>query len=556
MLARHPDDPAPNLILIGFSGSGKSSVGRRLAERLGWRFVDLDDLIAARAGKDVPAIFAEDGEGRFREWESALLREVCAEEHAVVSTGGGIVVDATNRELMLSRGYVVCLEARPTVLLARLQRHQAANGSGAVRPLLAGDDPLSRIAALKDQRQAYYAACHATVHTDGLSEEEVAEEVHRHLARAGLALSPGEGEGPVSVKTAAGYYHVHVGEGLLGDVGALIAARHPQARLFLVADENVDAVYGARVSAALRGASAALCRKTVPAGETSKSLRVAEALYDWLIESGAERSDVLVALGGGVIGDLVGFVAATFLRGVSYVQLPTSLLAMVDSSVGGKTAVDHRLGKNLIGAFHPPSLVVADVAALRTLPARELRSGWAEVIKHAMALDPALFTRLEAEATALRNLDPRLLVPVVRRNVWLKASVVAADEREQGRRIILNYGHTVGHAVESVAGYALAHGEAVAVGMVAAANIAVAIGWLAPEDAARQRALLQAYGLPTSVPASSGVRLERVLEAMGRDKKSEGRALRWVLPTRIGCVEVARNVPYDLVQRTLEALLE
>ena len=357
-----------NLILIGFSGTGKSSVGRRLAERLAWRFLDLDDTIVAMAGKSVPAIFAEDGEARFRELESQALRAACTGEHAVVATGGGAVVAETNREFMLANGFVVCLEASPTAIHARLQRHREEDEAAALRPLLEGNEPRTRIAALKSQRQAFYAASHATVHTDDLGEAEVAEEVHRALARAGLAHSPGDGSGPVSVKTAGGYYHVHVGWGNLSSLGKLVAARHPRARLFLVADANVFHAHGEAALASLERAERRVSHLVVPAGEGSKTMAQAERLYEWLIAKGAERGDVLVALGGGVVGDLVGFVAATYLRGIAFVQVPTSLLAMVDSSVGGKTAIDHPLGKNLIGAFHPPSLVVADVATLRSLP--------------------------------------------------------------------------------------------------------------------------------------------------------------------------------------------
>lgn len=545
----------PNLALIGFSGSGKSSVGRRLAERLGWRFVDLDAAIAAEAGMTVPEIFAREGEASFRARESDHLRRALAGEFVVVATGGGAVVAPANRALMLERAFVICLEARPETIHARLAAHLAEDEEGAVRPLLADADPLRRIEALKVARQAFYAACHATIHTDALDEEEVAEQAHRQLARAGLAYSPGEGEGPISVKTAAGYYHAHVGWGGIQRLGALFAARHPQGRAFLVSDQNVFAAHGERVLASLAAARVATVHALVPAGEASKSLAEAERLWAWLIAEGAERRDVLVALGGGVVGDLTGFVAATYLRGIDYVQVPTSLLAMVDSSVGGKTAVDHPRGKNLIGVFHPPSLVVADVSTLATLPAREARSGWAEVVKHAMIKDPILFARLEATAPALLALEPQLLPAVVRRNVWLKARVVAGDERERGERVILNYGHTLGHALEAASNYALTHGEAVAIGMAAAADLAVRLGRLSPAAAARQNALLRAFGLPVSPPPGLNLDAERVLATMARDKKVEGGAIRWVLAEDVGRVSVERQVPEEQLRLTLKAVL-
>ncbi|MDA8219758.1 MAG: 3-dehydroquinate synthase [Dehalococcoidales bacterium] len=546
---------ATNLILIGFSGTGKSTIGRRVAERLGWRFVDLDASIAETIGKSVPEIFAVDGEPRFREIESARLREACAEEHAVIATGGGAVIAAANRRLMLERGFVVCLEAQPATLYARLQRQIAEDPAIAERPLLASEDPLARITALKERRQAFYAACHATVHVDSLSEEEAAEEVHRALARAGLAHSPRDAEGPVSVKTAGGHYQVHVGWGLLDRCGELVAARHPAARFFLVSDANVYARFGDRLATSLRPWGGLAGKMIVPAGEESKSLAQAERLWDWLVTSRVERGDVLLALGGGVVGDLAGFVAATYLRGIAYVQIPTSLLAMVDSSVGGKTAIDHAFGKNLIGAFHPPSLVVADIASLRGLSERQLRSGWAEIIKHGVITDEGLFERLETQAASLRNLDPGTMVPVVRLNVWLKARVVMADEREHGRRADLNYGHTIGHALEAVSDYALTHGEAVGIGMAGAARLAAELGMLSPEEADRQNRLLQAFGLATRAPAELRADSDAVLEAMKHDKKAQGSSLRWVLPVRIGEVRLARNVPEAMVRRVVEVLI-
>jgi 3-dehydroquinate synthase len=530
-------------------------VGRRLAERLGWHFADLDAQIAAAAGKSVPDIFAQDGEPAFRALESEHLGQALAGDFAVVATGGGAVVSGTNRTLMRERAFVVCLEARPETIHARLVAHQAEDEEGAVRPLLADADPLRRIGALKVERQALYAEGDATIHTDALSEDEVAEEAHRHLARAGLAYSPGEGGGPVSVKTAAGYYHVHVGWETIQRLGELLRARHGQARAFLVSDDNAFAAHGEQAVASLEAAGVRVRHTLIPAGEASKSLRQAERLWQWLIAEGAERRDVVIALGGGVVGDLAGFAAATYLRGVPYVQVPTTLLSMVDSSVGGKTAVDHPSGKNLIGAFYPPSLVVADVATLRTLPPREVRSGWAEVIKHAWIKDPGLLAHLEAHAEALLALDPALMPSVVRRNVWIKARVVGADEREQGERVILNYGHTVGHALEAVSGFRLSHGEAVALGMVASADLAVRLGRLAPADAERQNALLRAFGLPTAVPAGLPADPAAVLAAMGRDKKVEAGSIRWVLAAGVGAVDVVRDVPEEAVRCTLEAMM-
>jgi 3-dehydroquinate synthase len=280
-----------------------------------------------------------------------------------------------------------------------------------------------------------------------------------------------------------------------------------------------------------------------------KTMAGAEQAYDWLIQQGTERGDTVVALGGGVIGDLAGFVAATYLRGVPLVQVPTTLLAMVDSSIGGKVAINHRLGKNLIGAFHQPRLVLADVGFLSTLPTRELAAGWAEVVKMGLILDEELFAQLEADPAGLLTLRPQLTVAAIARSVELKARVVAEDERETGQRMLLNYGHTVGHAIEAATHYGrLLHGEAVAIGMRVAAEMSVALGMLAQVEAERQSALLDRLGLPHAV---AGVQSADLWGPLRRDKKARQSRLRWVLLERLGHATVRDDVPVELVEAAL-----
>jgi 3-dehydroquinate synthase len=359
--------------------------------------------------------------------------------------------------------------------------------------------------------------------------------------------------GSFEVRTASRTYPVIVGPGALATVPAQLAAVGLDGRLRLIADAAVYARYGGALEAALRAAGREVSSQTIPPGEQSKSLAQAEALYDWLLAEGVERRDVVLALGGGVAGDLAGYVAATILRGIRFVQVPTTLLAQVDASIGGKVAVDHPRGKNLIGAFHQPSLVVADTSTLATLPPRELAAGWAEVVKTAVILDAALFELLEREADALRALRPGPTETAIRRCMELKAVVVGEDERESDRRAILNYGHTVGHAVEAATAYGrYLHGEAVAIGLVAAARIAVELGLFGADVAARQRALLERFDLPTGAP---GVDRGAVRAAMGLDKKARAGQLAWVLPTRLGDVTVRRDVPEALVERALDEVL-
>ena len=366
----------------------------------------------------------------------------------------------------------------------------------------------------------------------------------------------------LTITTPAGSYEVVVGAGALRELPARLAALGVRGALWLISDAAVYPHYGPRIEGELRAAGFRIASYQVPAGEPSKDLAVAGTLYTWLIEGGVERRDTVLALGGGVVGDLAGFVAATILRGVAFVQLPTTLLAMVDRALGGKTGNNHPLGKNLIGAFHQPRLVLSDTDTLATLPPRELRAGWAEVIKHAVIRDAGLFAQLEGGAcsdqgsAANRSAsEPRALLPdpaVILRAAKVKVDIVNADEREAGERMLLNYGHTLGHAIEAAAGYGvLLHGEAVAIGMELEARIARRLGMVDDAMVARQRALLRAYGLPTAIP--SGITTDDLLTLALRDKKAQAGRLRWALPTGIGTAAVRGDVPEALVRDILSS---
>jgi len=339
---------------------------------------------------------------------------------------------------------------------------------------------------------------------------------------------------------------------------AKAASRSPSA--FLLTDTNVAEPYLGAAMASLRGAGLSAEAATVPAGEASKTLAQAGDLYDRMLKAGLDRGSVVVGLGGGVITDLAGFVAATYMRGVAWVAVSTSLLGQVDASVGGKTGVDHPECKNLIGAFHQPAAVLADVSTLATLPDEDLRTGLAEVVKHAMIRDADLMRRLEADAEALLARDPAVLEDVVAQNVRIKSEVVSADEREGGLRRILNYGHTIGHALESLAmdtgaplgGAPVTHGRAVAVGMVAEAHIAERRGLLSADAAKRQRDLLARFGLP--VVLDEPLDAERCLAIMRHDKKAEAGRLRFVLPEAVGSVRQADDVREEEIREALAVL--
>lgn len=544
-----------NIFLSGLSGSGKSTVGRLLAQQLGRPLLDVDALVEEEYGERIPAIFAQHGEEYFRACESRALEQATRVEGAIIATGGGIIVRPENRQLMATHGLRIWLQVSPQHALQRLQQqHEAAHACGMVpevRPLLTGPDPRANLQRLLEQRADWYAEAEIICATEGKSVVQVVQE----LIAMVISRDRGSDVPPIirHVNIGSGYDTV-VDWGGLGRLASYLEQLHLPKRIFLIADSNLARLYGKAVLEQLRQAGYEPLLYTIPAGEASKSQQQLNALYDWLLEQHAERSEALIALGGGVTGDLVGFVAATYLRGVPLIQVPTSLLAQVDSAIGGKTGINHPRGKNLIGAFYHPRLVLADPATLLTLPPRERTEGWAEIVKYGIILDAELFAQLEEHAQTLRNFThppAALLCQIIARCIELKVDTIEQDERDQGQRAILNYGHTIGHAIENVAGYGeWLHGEAVSLGMVVAAMLAQQAGMFAQEDMMRQNALLEALGLPIAYHGSISV--EAVLAATQLDKKVAGKRIRWIMPRRIGEVTVTQ-LPDELVQRVVTA---
>ena len=340
-----------------------------------------------------------------------------------------------------------------------------------------------------------------------------------------------------------------IGSGLLAEWGAVLASRVAPARAALISDSTVAGLYGQRALDSLAGAGFSPTLITVKPGEASKSLEVAANLYDRLAEIRLERRCPIIALGGGVVGDLAGFVAATWLRGVPFVQVPTTLEADIDASVGGKTAVNHPSGKNLVGTFHQPLAVVIDVACLRTLDQRDVRAGLAESVKHGVIRDAAFFTWQQERVREIAELDEQVFAELIRLNCRIKAEVVALDEREQGVRAILNFGHTVGHAIESECRFQLRHGECVGLGMLAANHIAVGRGLLDPSSAEQVSDLLERLGLPMRLPQP--IAAEPLIQRMQLDKKVVGGKVRFVLAERIGQVLLVDDVSRDEIVRAI-----
>jgi 3-dehydroquinate synthase len=510
-----------NIVITGFMGTGKTSVGREVARRLSRPFIDMDVEIEARAKKPIPAIFAEEGETTFRDLESQLCRELSEQRGLVIATGGGALVSPETRRRMMVSGPVFCLTCDIDEILRRLAPARD-------RPLLDVEDRRHEIERLLEQRREAYAAIPRQVDTTTLSIEEAATQV---IEAAISILLP--------VAHPGGTYPIHIGPGLLPRLGELICETSIGGRIAVVSNPTVGALYRAPVLEALHQAGMSPFPCTLPDGEQYKTLSTLADLYTQLVEGGLDRSGAVLALGGGVICDVAGFAAATYMRGLPVIQVPTTLLAMMDASVGGKTAVDLPQGKNLVGAFKQPALVVIDPDVLDTLPEAEVVSGMAELIKHGVLADPELFGALEAGAPE-REVWPRWIA----RSLRVKIEVVEQDPYERGWRAVLNLGHTTAHALEQASGYSVRHGEAVSIGMVATARIAAALGLATPSLPARIKAVLATHGLPTSCPPLNAVDL---WEAMGRDKKKRGKTLRWILPLAIGRVKIVEDVPRNVV---------
>jgi 3-dehydroquinate synthase len=434
----------------------------------------------------------------------------------------------------------VYLRARPATLLARI-------GHADGRPLLAGLDDTSRLARLRDLlkvRAPYYERAQHTIEADAGDVEAVASRV---LAAIGVASKKGRAMRTVQVPLGDRSYAIRLGVDILDAAGSAVAERTKARRAVIVTVPEVGKRYGARLERSLRAAGIQSKRLVVADGERSKSLRVLAKLYEEMVDFDADRGTVVIALGGGVVGDLAGFLAATWMRGVPFVQVPTTVLAMADASVGGKVAVDLPRGKNLVGAFHQPDLVWMDVATLRSLPRRQRANGLVEVIKHGVIRDVALFERFERDIEAILELEPGPTLDVLERSCQIKAEVVAQDEREAGLRMILNFGHTLAHAVETLLGYRkLLHGEAVAIGMVFAARRSEALG-LAPAGVAdRIEALLQRADLPTTLP---DLPRRAYLDALRVDKKRKDEHVRFIALRELGKVEIVPLLPAEILPR-------
>ena len=517
-----------SLFLYGPPGSGKSTLGKLLAERLGLPFLDLDKEVQNEAGMPVRRIFAEEGEAGFRAREKRALDAACRRERCVVALGGGTLLDAECREMAERSGIVVCLDCPLDVLRAHIEM---APGT---RPLLSNgiEDSGDQLERLMKSRAGHYASFRRRLDVAGRSFDSLLDAAE--ILFGSYMISSGDVPSEVVV-----------GDGLLAGIGEWARAHGMGGRAVVVGDACTEPLYGGAVAESLRSAGIEAVRTTIPSGEDGKTLATVEEIWRVFMRAGLGRGDFAVAVGGGVTGDLTGFAASAWMRGIRWINVPTTLLAMVDASTGGKTGCDLPGAKNMVGAFHSPSLVAADVDTLATLPAREWRCGLAEALKHAVIADPDLARHLEM-FDALRPLadgdapgpseDPEGLAAFVSRALAVKVRLVRQDPRERDVRAKLNAGHTVGHAVEVATGFAMKHGEAVSVGMVEEARLAVRLG-LAPDDwPDRLAEAFAAAGLPTAMP--DGVTFDSLAGTMRLDKKKQGGAVRFALPCGWGDVSL------------------
>lgn len=537
--------PLPQKIfLAGMMGSGKSAVGRALAKRLAYKFVDTDSLIEKRAGVSINKIFAQQGEAGFRRLERKVIQELCAdqEHHRVVALGGGAVASSANLKHLQNSGQLICLTASPATLAKRLRKTQD-------RPLLLKEkarekDPEDILRQLLEKRKPYYEAIRWQLSTEGKSEVQIAKEISQQLPLESSALW---------VKLGERSYPLYFQEQKQAhSLFPEILKRHcPSDKVVVVTNTTLAKLHGRAFLKELRKTfQVETC--VLPDGERYKTLKTIEKIYSSLVKAKADRKTPVVALGGGVIGDMAGYAAATFLRGIPFVQVPTTLLAQVDSSIGGKTGVDLPQGKNLIGAFYQPKLVWIEESFLQTLPERQLRCGVAEVIKYGAIFDEKLFSKLEQEIDKLLQ-GKGNWEPIVRRCCELKAWVVEEDEFEtKGLRSQLNFGHSLGHAIESLTNYRkYTHGEAIAMGMNFAAHLSVKKTHLSGRALQRLQELLQRAGLPWEWPCSQPqFSRAKYRAALTQDKKRVSDRLNFVYLKRMGQA-VALSTPLEEIVQWL-----
>lgn len=549
------------IVLTGFMGTGKSTIGRLLASQTAREFLDTDELIEEKTGRSIADIFTIDGEKAFRLMEREVARDLAGRENLVIATGGRFMIDPLNAQLLGQNSIIICLSAEPNEILDRLSADTLR------RPLLEVPDPALQIKQLLDERSEAYGQFQQ-VTTSGKNPQSITSEIIELITRLENEVDwqvPFHSRIPV--RYPGGRYLVTIGQNLLSHLEKSLDLDGPYA---IVTDSNVGPLYSENLASL-----DPMALITMPAGEEYKTLNSVRIIYDQLLSYGLDRNSTIIALGGGVVGDMAGFAAATYMRGVRFIQCPTTVLAMVDASVGGKTGVDLPQGKNLIGSFKQPYAIIADLATLGTLPAVELSAGMAEVVKSGLIASPSLLEELSGmfqnrrtnetkqsdivdgrprsvtknwpkNGSYLTMVDLQLLIV---ESILIKRDIVEVDPFESGYRKVLNLGHTFAHAIEQVSNYQVRHGQAVAIGLVAAANLSAKLGHCSPEIQGYIERLLNHLVLPIRIPA--GLAPGKLIRAMGSDKKKTKNKLQFVLIRDIGDVFVSDQVPEGAVHQTM-----
>ncbi len=543
-----------NIILVGMMGAGKTTIGKALANSLGKEFIDSDHEIQDRTGVKIPVIFEIEGEAGFRKRESEVLAELVKKNNIVLATGGGAVLSRENRQILQRGGIVIYLRASVNDLYRRTRYDKN-------RPLLQTQNLFARLNELYAQRDALYReTAHVIIDSGKQGVRFLVQKLINKLISIDFNnIMQNNNKNamqtitvdftPTSEKRS---YPIHIGHGILQQIDLIVSCL-PQKRVAIVSNTTIAPLYLDNLRIALEKQGVISVSIILPDGEAHKNWETLNLIFDALLKNHCERNTTILALGGGVIGDLTGFAAATYLRGVPFIQIPTTLLAQVDSSVGGKTGINHPLGKNMIGAFYQPRMVLADSATLNTLPDRELRAGLAEIIKYGLIRDPAFFDWLERNMHRLLARDPVTLNEAIQRSCENKAEIVAADEKEEGVRALLNLGHTFGHAIENGMGYGVwLHGEAVAAGIVLAADLSRRMKLISEADVSRIRKIFLQAGLPVEAPRMPP---EKYLQLMMLDKKVDAGRARFIVLNRIGEAVMRADISPAILNETILACM-
>jgi shikimate kinase / 3-dehydroquinate synthase len=529
-----------NIYFTGFMATGKSRIGERLAQIMGKEFVDTDKWIESNTELSISKIFQDYGEEYFRKLEFECIQKLSQSSNLVISLGGGALTQDPVAELIKSSGTLVCLWAPVEVLSERISRKNT-------RPLMTGlndEERKKKICEMLSLRQPYYDLADIKIKScEETSTDKLAYDLKVKIEILWVKA--------IDVKTSSGSYPIYIGNDIARYFSSVIEELQLDCEFLMVTDQNIYNSQKDRIRDLQKAVGS--CRLfRFPAGEQFKSLQTLNRLYTYMLRKGYSRKSALLQFSGGVVGDMAGFGAATYQRGIDFIQLPTSLLSMVDSSVGGKVGVNHFLGKNMIGAFYPPKAVFIDIDTLSTLPQDEFLSGMAEVIKYGVIYDDAFFRYLEENVAKILARDPEHLIYIIRRSCEIKALIVGEDEKEKGIRAILNYGHTFGHVIEKESDFTYKHGLAVALGMRVAGRLATHKGLWKAADELRQAKLLDLFGMPKYFDLDTS----EAWEAMSVDKKADKGQRVFIVPICIGKVLILKNVTKSEANLAWQAIKE